>query len=155
MIVIADTTPINYLAKAGYGHVLRELYGMVIVPPAVRRELNHPRTPPEVRQWLSPWPTWLPVASVPLIVRPELLVLGAGESEAIAFALQTEHSQLLMDDADGRRTAGALNLPALGTVGILRNAARENLLDLPTAIRQVRAAGLFVSDKVVAALFQP
>jgi predicted nucleic acid-binding protein len=152
VIVIADTTPLNYLAMIGRGDILKELYGTVIVPPAVRRELNHPRTPAIVREWLSPWPSWLHVPNTPLIVRNELLALGAGESEAIALALQTGNAQILMDDADGRRMAESFSLRVIGTLGILRDAARENLVDLKTTVWQVRAAGLFVSDEVIASI---
>ncbi len=49
MIVVADTTPLNYLIKLGYPDVLRELYGRVLVPSAVLTEMQHPEAPHEVR----------------------------------------------------------------------------------------------------------
>lgn len=39
MIVISDTTPIISLMKAGRLDLLRELYGKVLIPKAVYREL--------------------------------------------------------------------------------------------------------------------
>jgi predicted nucleic acid-binding protein len=39
MIVIADTSPLNYLVLIGEAEVLRRLYGQVVIPEAVLREL--------------------------------------------------------------------------------------------------------------------
>jgi predicted nucleic acid-binding protein len=49
MIVVADTTPINYLILIGKIQVLPALYGRVVVPPAVVKELANSRTPEQVR----------------------------------------------------------------------------------------------------------
>jgi predicted nucleic acid-binding protein len=43
MIVIADTSPINYLICIGEIDVLPRLYGVVIIPRAVRDELSRDR----------------------------------------------------------------------------------------------------------------
>ena len=43
MVVIADTSPLNYLILIGHVDVLKELYGEVVIPRAVLVELRHPR----------------------------------------------------------------------------------------------------------------
>jgi len=48
MIVVADTSPLNYLIRLGHPEVLRDIYGRVLVPHAVLIELRHPEAPPEV-----------------------------------------------------------------------------------------------------------
>jgi predicted nucleic acid-binding protein len=48
MIVVADTSPLNYLIRLGHPEVLPEIYGRVLVPPAVLIELQHPDAPSEV-----------------------------------------------------------------------------------------------------------
>jgi predicted nucleic acid-binding protein len=40
MVVIADTSPLNYLILVGVEHILPELYGEVIIPAGVLRELQ-------------------------------------------------------------------------------------------------------------------
>ena len=45
MIVIADTTPLHYLVLIDHAQILSALYGKVIIPDAVRRELQAQRTP--------------------------------------------------------------------------------------------------------------
>jgi len=45
MIVIADTSPLNYLVLIGQADLLQRLYRRVVIPEAVLRELSHPETP--------------------------------------------------------------------------------------------------------------
>lgn len=52
MIVVADAAPLRYLILIEHADVLPALYGQVIVPPAVLRELSNERTPATVRTWL-------------------------------------------------------------------------------------------------------
>jgi predicted nucleic acid-binding protein len=44
MIVIADTSPLNYLVLIGEADILQRLYGRVVIPEGVLRELLHPDT---------------------------------------------------------------------------------------------------------------
>ena len=50
MIVVADTTPLNYLILIESVDVLPELYGEISVPMAVMRELGAREAPLVVRQ---------------------------------------------------------------------------------------------------------
>jgi predicted nucleic acid-binding protein len=49
MIVIADTSPLNYLVLIGEADILQRLYGRAVIPEGVLRELLHPETPPSCR----------------------------------------------------------------------------------------------------------
>jgi len=49
MIVIADTSPLNYFILLSHVEALRSLYGRVIIPQAVADELNSPKSPKPVR----------------------------------------------------------------------------------------------------------
>ena len=49
MIVVADTSPLNYLILLGCADVLPKLYGRVVVPLAVLVEMQHRDAPPVVR----------------------------------------------------------------------------------------------------------
>lgn len=61
MIVLSDTSPLNYLVLIGHVNVLPALFGEVILPVAVRDELLHPAAPEVVREWLSAPPRWLSI----------------------------------------------------------------------------------------------
>jgi predicted nucleic acid-binding protein len=41
MIVVADTSPLNYLIRLGHPNVLHKIYGRVLVPHAVLIEMQH------------------------------------------------------------------------------------------------------------------
>lgn len=58
MIVVSDTSPINYLILIDQIQVLPHLFGQVILPQAVVEELTHERTPEAVRQWVAALPEW-------------------------------------------------------------------------------------------------
>ena len=59
MVVIVDTSALNYLILIGAESVLVDLYGEVIIPEAVLRELEHADTPIAVTQWMQNMPAWL------------------------------------------------------------------------------------------------
>ena len=63
MIVVADTTPLNYLILINEVDVLPKLYGRVVIPPAVQEELTHSRAPANVTAWIAQPPSWLEVLS--------------------------------------------------------------------------------------------
>jgi hypothetical protein len=60
-LVIADTSPINYLLLIGYIDILPMLFEKVILPAMVRDELSHPKAPPAVRNWIATPPVWVDV----------------------------------------------------------------------------------------------
>ena len=59
MIVIADTSPLNYLVQIEADGLLPVLYRQVVVPPAVLAELRNPLAPAAVQSWLQSLPLWL------------------------------------------------------------------------------------------------
>ena len=64
MIVIADTSPLHYLIFLDHTEVLQRLYGSVIIPEAVGRELQAEKTPEPVRQWITTPPKWLQIRQI-------------------------------------------------------------------------------------------
>ena len=84
MIVVSDTSPLNYLVLLGADHVLPTLFGRVLVPPAVLMEMQHAKAPPPVSAWATQPPAWLEIQA-PVTI-PHFSGLGAGESAAIALA---------------------------------------------------------------------
>ena len=47
-VVVADTSPLNYLVRIGQIEILHTLYRRVLVPPEVLGELADSGAPPEV-----------------------------------------------------------------------------------------------------------
>ena len=61
MLVVADTSPLNYLVWIQQETLLPILYDRVVIPPAVYEELQRPETPHVVRQWGAHSPRWLTI----------------------------------------------------------------------------------------------
>jgi predicted nucleic acid-binding protein len=84
-IVIADTSPINYLVLIGEIEILPRLYHRVIIPQEVFSELIDEGAPPEVSEWTTRYPRWLEIRRA-ANRDPSLMDLDAGEGSAIALA---------------------------------------------------------------------
>ena len=52
MVVIADTTPVNYLVLIRHQDLLPRLFGWLLIPPAVLRDLRAGATPQAVWEWM-------------------------------------------------------------------------------------------------------
>ncbi|HYO97056.1 MAG TPA: hypothetical protein VER33_21245 [Polyangiaceae bacterium] len=61
--------------------------------------------------------------------------LQSGETAAIAFALKHSGSLLLTDDAAARRACLSVGLAAVGTTGLILEAARSKRVSLDEALR--------------------
>ncbi|MEK6288988.1 MAG: DUF3368 domain-containing protein [Acidobacteriota bacterium] len=137
MIVISDTTPINYLVLIGRIDILKELFGHVIIPRAVWDEFHKPGTPDLVRTWADGSPAWLEVKEASSSFITSVRQLGAGEREAIALANELRADAVLMDERKGTKEARRHGLTAFGTLAILEKAAQRGLLDLADSFREL------------------
>jgi len=138
VVVVSNTTPLNYLILVHAEAVLPRLFGQVLVPPAVVAELSHPATPERLRNWLARRPAWLEVAGGPIAVDPSLVRLDEGEREAIVLAEAKGADLLLMDDRDGVRIARQRGLTVIGTLGVLDRAAELQLIELQAVLSRLQ-----------------
>ncbi len=136
MIVIADTSPLHYLILLEHTEVLQRLYGRVIIPEAVVRELQAQRTQDVVRQWTASPPEWLQVRHIAVPPDP-----------APAETLRAD--ALIIDEKIGRREAERRKLRVIGTVRVLDDAAEAGLVDLPNALQRLHACGFYLDAKLL------
>lgn len=148
MIVISDTSAIVNLAVVGRLELLRQLYGKVVIPQAVRQEAG--MADPAVLQRTNLLSLgWIETATV--TNRPLLAAiqnqLDAGEAEAVVLAVETKADLLLMDERQGRRVAAGLGVRVIGLLGVLLEAKHRKLLPLvkPTLDELIARAGFWVS----------
>ncbi len=150
MIVVADTSPLNYLIRLGRPEVLREIYGRVLAPRAVLVELQHPEAPPEVRNWASAPTAWFEAMQVQKLDASLAAELGAGEREAISLALEVHADVLLIDERTGRQQAEERHIEVAGTLAVPLQASLRGYFDLPEAMKQLRQYGSRASQSVEA-----
>lgn len=152
MLVIADNTPVRYLILLGYVDILPALFGSVLIPQTVLRELQHPRALIEVRTWLRHLPAWLDVHQPSGSLTANFAALDPGERDAILLALELQADLLLVDDNAARDVATQRGIRKMGTVGILERAAVRGLVDLPEALARLQSTNFRIHADIVEAL---
>lgn len=150
MLVVADTSVLVNLAMVCQAHLLQELFGTVMAPAAVCREFGR-LVAEEPRFSAAIWPNWVAVKQPSRI--PDALLawprrLHAGETEAIALAIEVGADILLVDEGAGRAAAQAHGLAITGLVGILLRAKASGLIPAvaPILDRIVDEAGFWLGS---------
>jgi len=152
-VVVADTSPLNYLVLIGRIDILHSLYGRVVVPLEVLAELAAGGAPPEVLKWTQSLPEWLEVRTVREDQDDSALKhIDPGERAAILLAEEEHDALLLIDDAAGRAEAIQRGIPNTGTLGVLRAAAIREILDLSAALTDLAATNFRVSQALIKSL---
>jgi predicted nucleic acid-binding protein len=152
MIVVADTSPINYLVLIQEIDILPKMYGKVVIPRAVQEELLRPAAPESVRAWISSAPAWLEIRTPSDAPDSSLAKLDAGERDAILLAMELRADQLIVDDREGRKHAEERRIPVIGTLGVLKEAATLGLLDLRVAVERLQSTSFHIAPEVLRTL---
>ena len=129
MIVVADTSVVINLCCVGQGDLLRRLFLEVVVPPAVALEFARlassvPRfaglTLPKAIRQQAP-------NTVPALLS-SAIGLDAGETAALALAVEIQADVVLLDERRGREVASQLGLRTIGILGLLPEAKSAGFL---------------------------
>ena len=142
MIVVSDTSPLIALRKIDSLTVLPALFKTVIVPSVVANELARGTDKDGGIDFLAENP-WITIRDPH--VDPGEGSLGAGETAAIALAMEVHPFFLLIDDRAGRKAAEEIRIRSIGTVGVLELAAINGLVDLATAFELLKQTDFRVS----------
>ena len=146
MVAVSDTSPLSNLAIIGRLGLVREQFGAVLVPSAVRHELSRLRQPAAASLIAAAFDDgWLRITPLRHAVPPEIGAgLHAGEAEAIALAGEQRADMVLLDDGAARRRASNIGLRFIGVLGILLRARqRGRLPSLREEIRRLREEAHF------------
>lgn len=114
--VVSNTGPLIALAQIGQFNLLQALFEQVVIPPAVRAEIQD-----DVSRAALTAAEWLVVSPPADLLAVQLLLeeLDAGESEALILAKEKSAKLLLIDERAAARKARTLGLSVIGTLGIL------------------------------------
>jgi predicted nucleic acid-binding protein len=146
-VVVADTTPLNYLILIGHVEILASLFGEVLIPHAVLEELSHAEAPEAISRWLLETPVWLRISPVEHL--DETIQLGRGESEAISLAIERRVKVVLIDERLGRGAAEARGLIPVGTLTLIDLADERGLLDGIAALNDLRQTTFRASPELL------
>ena len=153
MIVVSDTSPINYLLLIGQIDLLPRLFQKVIIPDVVRDEMLDSSAPPVLSQWMANPHSWLTVQTVSG-VDTTLKALDPGEQAAITLAQALPADLLIIDERLGRRIASDRGISIIGTLGILDDAASQGLIEFADAIARLQQTNFRISRRIIQALLE-
>lgn len=153
MIAVSDTGPIIGLAKANHLLLLKNLFGKVLIPPMVRKEL-FAKTGNEWELIDNALMDFIQISEINLLDETTISImegLDEGERQAIGVALSIGNDViLLIDDRAGRQAAERLNIKITGLVGVLLLAKERGLIKSVVAvIEEIRGNGYWLSNSLV------
>ncbi|MGH9762902.1 MAG: DUF3368 domain-containing protein [Blastocatellia bacterium] len=136
--IVADTTCLIGLERINHLDILPGLFEPIFIPPEVDREFGV----------ALPWLTVHTPSNVALIATLKLLV-DDGESEAIALANEVGW-RILLDDSRARSVSRNLNVPVIGTVGVLVKAKEMGIVQLLRPILvDLEAGGFYIGTALM------
>lgn len=155
MIIISDTTPIISLIKIQRLDLLEKLFGEVLIPEAVFRELTTNET---FKNEATIVKSSKFIKTSPIKNKKSLEILQAasglddGESEAIILADELKSDVLIIDERKGRKVAQNLGIVITGTVGILIQAHYENMIsekEVKICFEYLKNSSIRLSDSLI------
>ena len=116
--IISDTSCFIILTNIGELELLHKLYGQVVTTIDIASEYG------------ETLPGWVEIVTVTDKSNQQLLELqiDKGESSAIALALETPNSPIILDDNKARKIANQLGLTYTGTIGVIVKAKLQGLI---------------------------
>lgn len=148
MRIVVNSGPLISLARIGQLDLLPRLFGEILAPSAVLREVTGDESRPgavlvKSAEWLR-----LGEVSDRSAVERLLSSLGEGESEVLILA-QELGATAVLDERRGRAVAAALGIPQTGTVGVLLTARQVGAISVVTPLLdQLVANGLRLSSRL-------
>jgi predicted nucleic acid-binding protein len=107
--IISDTSCLIILTNIGELDLLRKTYGSIVTTIEIAIEFG------------EPLPDWVIIENVFDKQKQQLLEMqiDKGESSAIALALETPESTVILDDYRARKIAEQLGVNYTGTIGVI------------------------------------
>ncbi len=151
MKIVLNTSPIIFLNKIGYLHLLASCATDVSVPSHVVRELGQEKIPEfiQVKQ-LS--------LSSSAYVQGAIGRLHEGELSAMLLAQESKADRVILDDLLARKKAQSLGLKVMGTIGLLLLMNKRKLLSREhtwqAIIDLTQQHGMYLSPSIMATVKQ-
>jgi predicted nucleic acid-binding protein len=141
VIVVSDTSPLNYLIQIEVIEVVFRLFKAINIPGAVAAELSHRDAPEVTRAWIAKPPGTLHILEPEPVRDGALSRLHPGERAAILLAEQLSADLVILDDRAGRAVAIERSLRVIGTLAVLDEAGANGWLNIPEIVERLRKTG--------------
>jgi len=143
--VVVNSTPIIALSEIGRLRILKDLYGEIIIPNAVRDEVTV-KAPRRLDGH-----DWIRVTAIANLAAKEMFTsaLHEGEVEVMLLAKEVGAVLVIMDDGLARRHAKYLGLTITGTVGVLLRAKSAGIItEIAPVLDNLIQNEFYISDDV-------
>lgn len=141
--LVVNASPLILLARVDRLDLLVSLAKPLVLPEAVVREIQAGSHHDETADRIKDLPSILRVADRPVPNRIRRWDLGAGESQVLAHGLERPGSEVVLDDLAARRCARSLELPMIGTLGVVILCRHRGVISAARPIiEKLREAGL-------------
>lgn len=149
--VVVNTTPLIALSHVEQLDILRKLYGKIIIPEAVYRELSV-KTDSICKKTVDSSLDWIRVDKIKNQMAKAMYKtqLHDGEVEVMILAKEIAAHVVIIDDANAKRHAKYLGLPVTGTLGVLIKAKQERYIDeLKPILQRMVENGIYISQGLI------
>lgn len=149
--VVVNTTPLIALSHVGQLDILKELYGEIIIPEAVYKELSV-KEESICKKAVDRSVDWIRVENVKNQMAKTMYKtqLHDGEVEVMILSKEIAADIVIIDDANAKKHAKYLGLPVTGTLGVLIKAKQEGYVnELRPILSQMVEEGIYISQSLI------
>lgn len=153
MILVGDSSALIALATCDSLYLLDELFGEVLVPESVYREVTKGDKPQAhaLRDYLN--------GKVHQVDMRGYVYLDAyadaGETEAMLLYKQVSGDKLLIDDKRGRKVAKINNISVIGSLGVLLTAKRAGIIsEVGLLIERISESAVYLEPTLIEAVLE-
>ena len=149
--VIVNTTPLVALCHVGQLDILKKVYGEIMIPQAVYRELSEKKES-KCKKQVDASLDWIHVEKIENQMAKSMFKtqLHDGEVEVMILAKEKNADIVIIDDANAKKHAKYLKLPVTGTLGVLIKAKRQGYIsELKPIIQGMIDKYIYISEKLM------
>lgn len=151
MIVVSDSGPLIALSKLGMLSILRGLFGKIIIPEEVRKEVVD-KGKGKPGSDIVEKAEWVKVKVIEdLSVDILSIEIERGEAEAIILAKKLNADLLLLDEKIPREIAKSLGLRVVGSIGLIHEALKRGIAqgDIEKIALEMKRRGVWISEAIM------
>ena len=149
--VVVNTTPLIALSHVGQLDILKKLYGEIMIPEAVYRELSV-KTESICKKAVDRSLEWIRVENINNQMAKAMYKtqLHDGEVEVMILSKEMAADVVIIDDANAKKHAKYLGLPVTGTLGVLIKAKQDGYInELRPILNQMVENSIYISQSLI------
>ena len=146
---VINASPVILLAKVGLIDRIPAIADPLVIPQPVAVEILSVRDKDDATLWLNGPGKLFIRPAVPVMAAMAGYEIGAGERAVIAWASVHRGFVAVLDDYEARVAAKQLNVPMLGTVGVVLRLKKAGLIsEVRPHLLKIKNVGGYIGDEL-------